>query len=91
MLFVRYSPDTFFVLESSLNYDNFKKRIMCLPLEASPKHLLFNNKRLPLDISIACADLGNEDINSEEELNFETRIRKRDELLAQKFSNNEQK
>ena len=26
-----------------------------------------------------------------EELNFETRIRKRDELLAQKFSNNEQK
>ena len=41
MLFVRYSPDTFFVLESSLNYDNFKKRIMCLPLEASPKHLLF--------------------------------------------------
>ena len=52
MLFVRY----------------FKKRIMCLPLEASPKHLLFNNKRLPLDISIACADLGNEDINSEEEL-----------------------
>lgn len=68
MLFVRCSPDTFFVLESSLNYDNFKKRIMCLPLEASPKHLLFNNKRLPLDISIACADLGNEDINSEEEL-----------------------
>ena len=68
MLFVRYSPDTFFVLESSLNYDNFKKRIMCLPLEASPKHLLFNNKRLPLDISIAWAELGNEDINSEEEL-----------------------
>ena len=26
-----------------------------------------------------------------EELDFETRIRKRDELLAQKFSNNEQK
>ena len=26
-----------------------------------------------------------------EELDFETRIRKRDELLTQKFSNNEQK
>ena len=27
----------------------------------------------------------------DEELDFETRIRKRDELLTQKFSNNEQK
>ena len=68
LIFVRYSPDTFFVLESKLDYKNFCRRIESLPDKAMPKHLLFNNKRLPFDINIACADLGNENINTESEL-----------------------
>ena len=68
LLFVRYSPDTFFVLENKLNYKNFCERIELLPKKAAPKHILFNDKRLPFDIKTACADLGNENINTENEL-----------------------
>ena len=68
LLFVRYSPDTFFVLENNLDYKSFCERIELLPKKAAPKHILFNNKRLPSDITTACADLGNENINTENEL-----------------------
>ena len=68
LLFVRYSPDTFFVLENNLDYKSFCERIELLPKKAAPKHILFNNKRLPFDITTACADLGNENINTENEL-----------------------
>ena len=68
LLFVRYSPDTFFVLENNLDYKSFCERIELLPKKAAPKHILFNNKRLPFDITTACTDLGNENINTENEL-----------------------
>lgn len=68
LIFVRYSPDTFFVLENNLDYRSFCERIESLPKKAAPKHILFNNKRLPFDVKIACADLGNENINTENEL-----------------------
>ncbi len=68
LLYIRYSPDAFLVFENNLDYESFNKRINLLSQKTAPKHLLFNNKRLPFDISIACADLANEDINSLDEL-----------------------
>lgn len=68
LIFVRYSPDTFFVLERNIDYKSFCRRIESLPDKTTPRHLLFNNKRLPFNISVACADLGNEDINTKTEL-----------------------
>lgn len=68
LLFVRYNPDTFFVLENNLDYDSFIKRMEQLPLQVAPEHLLFNNKRLPFSISMAFADIGHEDIDNEQDL-----------------------
>ena len=80
LLFVRYSPDTFFVLENKLDYKNFCERIELLPKKAAPEHILFNDKRLPFDIKTACADLGNENINTENEL-FDILKKRIDEII----------
>ncbi len=53
-----------------------------------------NELRYELDINNKFpGDIETETVTHKEieELDFETRIRKRDELLTQKFSNNEQK
>lgn len=68
LMLVRYDKDLFFILDTNLKYTDFEKRINDLIAATIPEHILFRSNKIPFEISTACINLADEDINTEDEL-----------------------
>lgn len=65
---IRYSDDTFIVINTSLALSDFKEIMHSVESETSPAHILFNNGQIPFAINISCTDIFSEDIKDEASL-----------------------
>ena len=65
---VRYSEDTFVVLNTSLPYTEFTKTVARIKEEYVPPHILFQNGQIPFSLRLTCADLCNKAITGEDSL-----------------------
>ena len=68
LMLVRYDKDLFFILDTNLKYTDFENRINNLIAAAIPEHILFKSNKIPFEISTACINLADENINTEDEL-----------------------
>lgn len=65
---IRYSEDTFVVLNTSLPYTEFTKTVARIKENYVPPHILFQNGQIPFDLRLTCADLCNKAITGEDSL-----------------------
>lgn len=68
LMLVRYDKDLFFILDTNLKYTDFENRINNLIAAAIPEHILFKSNKIPFEISTACINLADENINTQDEL-----------------------
>lgn len=68
LLFARYNHDSFFVLETSLNFDIFSERIHSISLASKPEHILFKGHRMPFEVKTSTVDISKTSVNNECEL-----------------------
>lgn len=67
-MLVRYDKDLFFILDTNLKYTDFENRINNLIAASIPEHILFKSNKIPFEISTACINLADENINTQDEL-----------------------
>lgn len=65
---VRYSEDTFVVLNTSLPYTEFIKTVEKIRETYVPPHILFQNGQIPFSLHLTTVDLCNKEIIDEESL-----------------------
>lgn len=65
---IRYSDDTFIVMNTSLSRSDFRSIVHNIEKETAFTHILFNNGRMPFAIRISDTDIFAEDIMDEESL-----------------------